>query len=168
MTTAFETFDDTPSRIAVVLVLMPAIVVVVATIAAPLGLLAAVAATVVIVAGVRLRSRQLITGGAVAMFAGVLLAGVRGGSVLQVTVGAAATVVTWDAAENAVSVAGQLGSRAETRSLLVAHSAVTALVAIGVGLATIVVYLFTRGGEPTTAVALLVVAALLFTWLLDR
>lgn len=166
--TTFETFDATPSRFAVLLVLVPAIVGVVATVGAPLGMLVGVAATVVFVAGVRLRSRRLITGAAVVMFAGVLLAGVRGGSVIQVTIGAAATVVTWDAAENAVSVAGQLGSRAETRSVFLAHSMATALVAVGVGLATIVVYLFTRGGEPTTAIALLVVAALLFTWLLDR
>lgn len=168
MTTAFRTLEERPPRTAVVLVVLPAIVAVTATIPVLLGMAGSAVGAVVLVAGVRFGSRRLVTVGALGLFGGVLFAAVREVAVLQVTVGAAATVIAWDAGTNAIGVGRQLGSRAQTRDVLVAHTVGTTLVALLVGVGTIVVFRVTRGGEPTTAMALLVVAALLFVWLLDR
>lgn len=168
MTTTFERFDDTPSRTDLALTLLPAIVAVAAAGTAPMGLVTGLAAAAVLLAGVRLGSRRLLTVGTIGLFAGVLVAGVRGVPVLQVTVGAAATVVAWDTGANAVGVARQLGARAATRRIQIVHALATTLVAGVIGAAAFAVFWLTRGGEPTAAVALLVLATLLFVLLLDR
>lgn len=168
VTVAFESFEERPPRTAVVLVLLPAVVAISSTVPSPLAIGAAVVGTAILLGGVRTGRRSYITIGTVALFAAVLLAGVQELPVLQVTVGAAATVVAWDAGTNAVGVTRQLGSRARTRRLLVAHTLATTLVAAVVGAGAVAVYWFTLGGEPTVVIALLLLAAVLFAWLLDR
>lgn len=164
----FVAFDETPPRTGLLLALVPAAAAVAAAGSAPLGLVAALPGAFVLVAGVRFGSRRFVSVGTVILFAGMLVAGVRGVPVVQVTIGAAATVVAWDAGTNAVGVARQLGTTATTQRVLLVHTVVTTLVAGAVAAGAYAVFWITRGGEPTTAVALLVLATLVFVWLLDR
>lgn len=168
MNVTFDRFDDDPSRAGLLLTLVPTAVAVAASAAVPSGLLVAAVAAVVLVSGVRVGSRTVVTVGTIAIFVAVLLTGVQGASTLRVTVGAAATIVAWDAGTNAIGVARQLGARADATDVLVVHTLATTLLAVAVGAGAVAVYWLGRGGEPTTAVALLLLAALLFVLLLDR
>lgn len=168
MSVAVDRFDDEPGRTGQVLALLPAVLAVAAAGTGTSPLLVTVVASVVLVLGVRLGSRAVATVAAIALFGGVLLAGVGGASILRVTVGAAGTVVAWDAATYAIGAARQLGADAATTDLLVVHVATTAVFAALVGIGAVSIYWTSRGGEPTTAVALLLAAAVLFVLLLDR
>lgn len=168
MSVAAEQLDDEPGRTGQFLALLPAVVAVAAAGTGSSALLVTAVASVVLVLGVRVGSRAVATVAAIAMFGGVLLAGVQGASILRVTLGAGATVVAWDVATYAVGVAGQLGADAATTDLILVHTGTTAAFATLVGIGAVAIYWTSRGGEPTTAVALLLVAAVLFVLLLDR
>ena len=168
MSAAYAPFDDTPSRTGVLLALVPATLAVAASATVPSSAVATALGALVLLGGIRLGSRKLVTVGTIALFGGVLLAGALGGSVLLVSVGACATLIAWDAGTNAIGVANQLGTEAATGRLLLAHTLATTLVGAVVTVAAVAVYWSTRGGEPTAAVVLLLVAALAFVWLLDR
>lgn len=168
MSVGYQEFDDTPARVGLLLTIAPAAIAVAAAASTPPSLLVGAIGAVVAVAGVRAGSRGVVTIGAIGVFGGVVLAGVEGASILQVSVGAAAAIVAWDAGTNAVGVARQIGSAADTTRILVVHTVATSLVAAVIGVGGVAVYSFTRGGEPTSAVVLLLIAALAFVWLLDR
>lgn len=168
MSAGFERFDETPSRLGIVVAFVPAAIAVVVAATTPLALAASALGAAVVLAGVRTGSRDVVTVGTIALFGGALLAGVQGASILQVTVGAAAAVVAWDAGTNAIGVARQLGARADAASVLIVHTLATAVVAILIGVFALGVFWVSRGGEPTTAVAMLLLAAVLFIVLLDR
>lgn len=163
----YETFDESPSTTGLALTVVPATVAALAIAAAPLAAVVAVLGVVVLTAGVRNASRPTVTGGAIVLFGGVLLAGVVGVSVPLVLVGAGATIVAWDAGTNAISVGRQLGAAAETRRLEVVHTLATAVVAAVVGVVAYGAFWLARGDQPTAAVALLLLAAVLFSYLLD-
>lgn len=165
---ADDEFDDRPGRTGQLLALVPAVLAVAAAGTGSSSLLVTTVAAVVLVLGVRVGSRAVATVAAIALFGGVLLAGVQGGSIVQVTAGAAATIVAWDAATYAIDVAGQLGADANATDLLLVHTATTTVFAALVGIGAVAIYWTSRGGEPTTAVALLLAAAVLFVLLLDR
>lgn len=165
---AFDAFDDAPSRAGLAVTLVPAMVAVGATATVPTALLVSSVAAVVVLGGVRVGSRRVVTVGTIAVFGAVLLTGVQGAAIVQVCLGAAATVVAWDAGTNAIDLASQVGARAETGDVLVVHTLATAGVAVVVGACGVAVYWLGHGGEPTTAVVLLLVAALVFVLLLDR
>lgn len=160
-------FDRAPSLsvwITAVAALVAVLVSGVTTEAAALGLLGLVAMPV----GVSRGSRTVHTLGAVALFAGVLLAGSSGAGPAVVLVATAATVVAWDAGENAIGLGRQLGSAAETRRAELTHVGATTAVAAAVGALAYGTYRLARSGQPTMAVVLLLLAALLFAFLLDR
>jgi len=114
---------------------------------------------VVLLAGLALPSRRLITNGGAIQLAGVLYAGYTGAPALPLLVAALMGVLAWDVASNAVSVGEQLGRESSTlrgETVHAASSFVVGSVAVGVGYA---VYLAAAGGQPMAAVFLLVVGA---------
>lgn len=114
---------------------------------------------VVLLVGLLLPSRRLITNGAGIVLIGVLYAGYTGAPAPPLLVAALAGVLAWDAASNAVSVGEQLGKESSTFRGEVVHVASSFLagsVAVAIGYA---VYLAAAGGQPVAAVFLLVVGA---------
>lgn len=162
------TFEATPNRGAVWLTGIAALIAVgavsVSLPAAAVGL----AGTIGMVVGVSRGSRRVHTFGAMTLFGGVLLAGLGGAPPVIVVAGAAATVVAWDAGENAISLGTQLGSAADTSRAAVVHVGATATVAVVVAVVAVLSFRMARRGQPTLASLLLLVAAVLFIWLLDR
>ena len=129
-----------------------------AVVVASAGAVAAVG-LVVLLAGLALPSRRLVTNGGAIQLVGVLYAGYTGAPALPLLVAALMGVLAWDAASNAVSVGEQLGRESSTLRAETVHAAssfVVGSVAVGVGYA---VYLAAAGGQPMAAVFLLVVGA---------
>lgn len=165
---SYETFDESASATGLALTAVAASVALVAasltTALALVGVVGVAAAT----AGVYLQSRRLVTVGTVVLFGVVLLAGTTGGPLALVVLGAGATVVAWDAGTNAISVGRQLGAAAATSRIEVAHTLASSAYAVLVGGVVYAAYGLARGGQPTLAVALSLVAAVLFAVLLDE
>lgn len=168
MSTAGADFDATPSSTAVWTTAVAALVAVALLSVSASTTLAGLAGLALMPTGVRRGSRRLHTFGAAALFAGVLLAGSAGAPTVFVLAATGATVVAWDAGANGIGLGTQLGRRAATGRSQLAHVAATAIVAVLVGAAGYAVFRIARTGQPTSAVVLLLLAALLFTWLLDR
>lgn len=163
----YESFDESPSVTGLTLTVVPAIVAVLASTSSPMASIVGILGVVVLTAGVRNASRKLLTFGVIVLFGAVLVAGASAAPLAFVLVGAGATIVAWDAGTNAITVGRQLGAAAETRRLEVVHSLVTAAVATAVGAVGYGAFWLTNGGQSTAAVALLLLAALLFSYLLD-
>ena len=107
-------------------------------------------------------SRRLVKAGTgVVLLGGFVAAIVQRPRLTTLLLGGAATVLAWDAGENAIGVGAQLGRRASTRWIEVAHLAGTALVALLAVAAARTVRGIGTVGLPLTALALLLVAVLL-------
>ena len=110
-------------------------------------------------------SRRLIDLGTGLVFAGVLVSGVlRDASTTTLLIAAAATILAWDAADNAVSLGGQIGAHRATESIRaeLSHVGVAGAVAV---VAVVVVSGIARlgvAGLPFAALLALVVAGVLF------
>ena len=125
----------------------------------PTGGAVAALGLVVLLAGLSLASRRLITNGGGLLVIGALYAGYTAAPALLVLVGALTGVLAWDAASNAVSVGEQLGKETDTMRGEIVHVVSSVLVgslAVAVGYA---VYLAAAGGQPIASVFLLVVGA---------
>ncbi|EMA41731.1 DUF7519 family protein [Halobiforma nitratireducens] len=140
------------------------------------GLFTATAVTVG-AAGVVLLSVALAVGhrsaadaGAVLVFGGVLLAGFEGGiaAVEPTLIATVTTVLAWDRAHAAIDIGEQLGRESETLRLEavgLASSLVVGLIAATVGYT---IYVVAGGGQPVSALVLLLLAAFLITVGLGR
>ncbi|MFT4891930.1 MAG: hypothetical protein ACI9YT_002867 [Halobacteriales archaeon] len=105
--------------------------------------------------------RHLLDLGALGLFGGVAFGALQGAPVLSVLLGTVGTVVAWDAGETALSMGRQMGretstSRAETVRALVGTA--VGLVAIGLGYA---IFRAASGGQPTSALILMLLAVVL-------
>ena len=105
--------------------------------------------------------RDLLDFGALGLFGGVAFGALQGAPVLSVLLGTVASVVAWDAGGTALSMGRQMGretstSRAETVHALVGTA--VGLVAIGLGYT---IYRAARGGQPTSALILMLLAVVL-------
>ena len=109
------------------------------------------------------RSRLLIDVGTGLLFVAVLTSGVvRGASTTALVIAAAATILAWDAAENAVSMGGQMGSvgvLATGRAEFV-HVALSGAVAGGVVVVVLGVARLGIDGLPFAALVALLVAGI--------
>lgn len=116
-------------------------------------------ATVVLAAGVTRGSRRLVDTAGGLFFVALLFAGVGRGGTEALLLAAVASILAWDTAENALSVGEHLGRETATTRLEFVHAAATlAVLVVGVG----VVYVLrsaATGGQPITAVVLLLVGA---------
>ncbi|MFB6359996.1 MAG: hypothetical protein ABEH59_01600 [Halobacteriales archaeon] len=112
-------------------------------------------------AGALRASRRAVTVGALLVFGGVVLSGAMGAGPVPMLLGTAAAVLAWDLGEQAINLGEQLGADARTRNAELVHAANSTLVgvigiAIGYGL-----FLVSSGGQPVTALVVLLAAALL-------
>lgn len=112
-----------------------------------------------LVGGLLLASRRLVTNGGAFLLLGVLYAGYTGAPPEPLLVGALTGVLAWDAGSNAISIGDQLGRESATwraETVHVASSFLVGSVAVAVGYA---VFVLAAGGQPVAAVVLLVVGA---------
>lgn len=111
----------------------------------------------------------LVSGGSTLLFAGVLLSGIAGAPELTLLVAAVATVLAYDGGHYAVRLGRQFGRHPATARPELVHLGTTLAGAGGAGLVGYVVFELGAGGQPTSAlVALLVAAALLVSALYLR
>jgi hypothetical protein len=110
-------------------------------------------------------SRRLIDLGTGLVFAGVLLSGVlRDASTVTLVVAGAATILAWDAAENATSLGGQIGAHSATPSARaeLVHIGITAGVALVAVAIVLGVGRLGVDGLPFAALLGLLIAGVLF------
>lgn len=129
--------------------------------------LAATLGVVLLVAAARVGDRRLVSVGAVALLGGVLVAGVAGASTGSLLVGVGATVFAWDAGGTSIDLGAQLGRAADTRRLEIVHAAASAGVATASAAVGYAVFLVMAGGQPVTALLLLLLAGALLVAALD-
>lgn len=160
-------FDPAPSRVALAVPAIAGVVAVAASAVVPVAALVAVVGAVTMPVAVHSRSQRVHALGGTTLFVGVLLAGLAGASPVRVLLGVGATVVAWDAGANGISVGAQLGQVASTWRVELTHVAGTVVVALLVGTLAYVAFDAVSTEQPTAAL-ILVVAALVLAWLLDR
>lgn len=163
-----DAFVARPDSLSVWLTAAAGVVAVAASATALVAVALGLAGLVALVVSVARGTGRLQTLGTVALFAGVLVAGVAGASPPAMLVATGATVVAWDASENALGLGRQVGSRAGTRRAVLAHTGATATVATLVGALALLVYRTARTGQSTTVVVLLLLASVVFALVLNR
>ncbi|WP_226012840.1 DUF7519 family protein [Halomicrobium salinisoli] len=105
------------------------------------------------------RERTLVTVGTALLFVGVVASGVfRGSPLLALLAATVATVVAWDAGEQAVSLGRQVGRQAATARAVLMHSGGTILAGAVVALAALGVYRLNVTGLSLTALVALLAA----------
>lgn len=113
--------------------------------------------------GVFAGNRNAIDLGALGLFAGVVFAAAWSTSPVLPLIGAVATVVAWDAAENGLTLGQQLGRDAETGRAEAVHAAVTLGVGVTAAIGAYAVYRLSAGNQPLPALVLLLFAAVVLT-----
>lgn len=116
-------------------------------------------------------SRMLVDAGTGLLFVAVLVSGVvRGASTGAIVVAAAATVLAWDAAENAVSMGGQTGADAatDTRRAELVHVGATAGVAVVAVAVVLGIAQLGIEGLPLAALVSLLVAGIVLALVYHR
>lgn len=111
-------------------------------------------------------SRVLVDVGAGALFVSVLTSGILlGASTATLVVAAAATILAWDAAENAVSLGGQVGAdaAADSRRAELVHVGVSTGVAGSIVVVVLGVASIGADGLPLAALVALLVASVVLT-----
>jgi hypothetical protein len=142
----------------------------VALVSATVGLLATALASVgaagpsalgvlLVVLGLSRASRRLVTLGGVALFVGVLVAGVRGGGPELLLVAALGTVLAWDVGEHAIGIGEQLGRDADSSRAVLVHAATTLLVGAFGAAVCYAAFLVVGGGQPVSALVFLLLGA---------
>ena len=104
--------------------------------------------------------RRAVTWGAFVVFLGVVYAGLQNAAAEELLLATAGTVIAWDVGEQSINVGHQLGRSARTaRGELVhaASSTVIGVITVGLGF---VVYTLATGGQPLTALVILLGAAI--------
>lgn len=104
--------------------------------------------------------RRAVTVGAFVIFLGVVYAGLQDAPPEELLLAGAATVIAWDVGEQAINVGEQLGRAAPTARGEVVHAAsstVVGVVTVGVGY---VVFRLATGGQPLTALVILLAAVI--------
>jgi hypothetical protein len=118
--------------------------------------------------GVVRGSRTALTAGAGFLCLGALLGATTDVAAVFPLAAAALAVVAWDVGENATSLGEQVGRAARTTHAELAHAVVSAAVGLGTAVAAFLVYLVAGGGRPLPALVLLLVGAVVLTWVLRR
>lgn len=141
--------------------------VVVATAAAGLGSMtglgfAAVGALALGI-GLAIGGRNLVDGGAVVVFFGIVASGLEATVVAPTVLGTIAVVLAWDLAHAAIDIGEQLGRETPTRRLETVAIVSSVLVGLVSGALGYAVFLAGAGGQPVAMVVLLLLAAALIT-----
>ncbi|MBO4247054.1 hypothetical protein IL252_04355 [Halomicrobium sp. IBSBa] len=163
-----DSLDTRPGTASVAVAVAAGLVTVLVSATTPLAGAVGPCGLVVVSFGVRRGSRLPHRIGSAGLFGAVLLAGVAGTDPVPMLVAAGAAVVAWDAGEHGIGLGRQLGHAAVSTRAQLAHVGVTVAVGSVVAVVGYVVYDAASTGQPTTAIALSLGAALLFTYALDR
>jgi hypothetical protein len=134
----------------------------------PTPTLIALAGVVTLLAGVWRGRHDIVDGGGLVAFGGVVVAALSGAGAMPVVFGSVAAVVAWDSATNSVSLSDQVGRGADTGRVEVLHALVGAAVGLlGGGLAFV---LFRVGPtrQPVTTLFVLLLAAAVLVVALNR
>ena len=158
-----------PSRQSVAIAAAAGSFVVVASIpGGPTPTLLALAGVVALLAGVWRGRHDVVDGGALVAFAGVVAAALSGAGAMPVVFGSVAAVVAWDSGSNSISLSEQVGRGADTGRVEVLHALVGGAVGlVGGGLAFV---LFQVGPtrQPVTTLFVLLLAAAVLVVALNR
>lgn len=111
------------------------------------------------IVGTAIGSRRVLGVGVLAILLGGLLAGAQGLPVPGLGMSIVGALLVWDAGEQSVSVAGQVGQAGDPERPIVVHVAVTVVGAVVVGSAVYLVYAVASGGQPVVALVLLLIGA---------
>lgn len=133
-----------------------------------LALLPAAAGVILVLVGCLRATRRVVTWGGGLLLLGTLVAGVRGASVESLLVALLASVLAYDVAEHGIGIGEQLGREAETGRLVGVHAAATLAVGVvgaGFGYG---VYTAAGGGQPVTALVLLLLSGVALVAALRR
>jgi len=104
--------------------------------------------------------RRLVTTGAAFLFVGVVTSGVvRGASEIQLLAAGVASVLAWDLGEQAVSLGGQVGRRAQTHRAELVHAGGSLLAGVAILAVTLGVAALDVQGLSLAGFAVLLVAA---------
>jgi hypothetical protein len=161
----WQQFDGRPARVGSALSLLVGTVAVAATLAGGTAALVGLAGLGGLAVGLRRGETRLVTLGASALFAGVVLAGVFGAPPEPVLLAAAATVVAWDVGEHAVGLGAQVGRDAGTGRAELVHASGSALVASAAAAAAYLAFQ-TLASQSLVALILLALGGLLIAALL--
>ncbi|NGM69322.1 hypothetical protein G6M89_09930 [Natronolimnobius sp. AArcel1] len=139
----------------------------VATVAAGLGSMTGLAFAAVgalaLGIGLALGNRTAVDAGAVAIFFGVVAAGLEAVVVTPTVLGTIAVVLAWDLAHAAIDIGEQLGRETPTRRLEAVAIVSSMLVGLFAGTLGYAVFIAGAGGQPVAMVVLLLLAAALIT-----
>lgn len=122
-----------------------------------LALLAGGGGLVLFVAAVATGTRPLVTIGALGVFVASIAAGVRGAPPAILLASVLAAVLAYDFAGTAVDLGEQLGREADTQRLELLRLGMSSLAGVVAATASYLVYLVGAGGQPLSAVILLLI-----------
>lgn len=106
--------------------------------------------------------------GVVLLSVGLLVGGASGASSTPLLLGAVGTAVAYDAGHYAIRLGSQLGSDARTQRAELVHIGATTTVASTAGGLGALFFRVGTGGQPSTALIALLLAAVLLVWTLFR
>lgn len=121
----------------------------------------------VVVGGLLISNRGLVTGGAVILFVGTLAAGIADASASRLLVATGGIVFAWDVGRAAIDVGVQLGAAAETTALELRHAGASLLVIAITGGVGYAVFQVASGGQPVSAIIALLIAGVLLSLALE-
>ncbi len=159
-----------PTRTAVVLSMGAAAVAVLALVAGgvPSGVGVGAVGAAMLVGGTLAGSRTVLDYAALVTFGAVVFSGVGGAHPGPMLVSLVALVVAWDAGEQAINVGEQLGRGARTRRAETVHVASTTVVGLGGAGVGYGVYRLAGGGQPASALVVLLLGTVAIVWALRR
>lgn len=156
-------------RLSAIIAVVAALVGVVLT--APFSLLAVpfgVGGLVVVAGSLFLRDSRgyLSLGVGLALF-GAIVTGAYGAlPPALMIVGVSALIIAWDVGQHGISIGAQLGRDSRTQRLELVHAGMTTFVIAVVDIAAFLTFELAGGGRPASAVALVVVGAIVLMWAL--
>lgn len=154
--------DRTPSpRSAIGAVVLAAIATAMLALASIDGAAVAFVGAIVISGGVWFGRLRVVHAGSLLSVGGIVTAGVAGASPEPLLVAAVCVVLAWDLAETAIELGDRVGRDASTARFEAVHAATILAVGIGAAAVGYGLYAATAGGQPTTAVVLLLFGAVI-------
>lgn len=160
------TIDTRPPQLGIGLTVLFGLIAVLATAVVPFSLVAGLFGLLFLVIGTVRGIGVLVTIGAGSLVIAILVAGVAGISPVLLLIATAATVLAWDAGIQAIDLGTMLGRDARTTRPLVVHSAASTAIAATVSGLGYAVYHIVSGGQPVTALVLLLFGAFVLIALL--
>jgi hypothetical protein len=154
------TLDTRPSQFGIGLTVLFGLIAMLATFVIPLSLVPGLFGLLFLVGGTARERASLVTIGAGGLVIAILIAGLAGAGPVPLLIATAATVLAWDAGTQAIDLGTMLGRKADTSRPLLVHSAASTAIAATVSGLGYAIYHIVSGGQPVTALVLLLFGAL--------